>query len=187
MPTARCLLFDLDRLAIPGAVGARIGLVEPADPEVDDRPHAQELLAARVPEVLAGLGRHDARHQAAATLANPRRALEPLEARLELGHAFGVGRRDRADGRRARRGGPPWFGHRRPPSRPAFAGASNMIRSVPLSIFAPFVAAPTRARGSSSVRRHPAAWSTSSSDRRDRRTSSRSAKGSSTWSTYVPF
>lgn len=39
-------LLDLDRLAVaPAAGGVRIGLVDPADPEVDDRSDARELLA----------------------------------------------------------------------------------------------------------------------------------------------
>src|SRR5215208_5463594 len=185
----KAALLDLDRLAVAEAAGgAGVGFIQAANPEIHDRANAKELLAARVSEMLAGLRRDHPIHDASAALPEAGRTLESGEASLELSDPVGRG----YSGRLAWRPRPSprpscRFGHGRPPRLPALAGASNWIRNVPSSIFAPFVGASTRARGSNNVRRQPPTWSTSSSDRRLRCISPRSVNGSSTRSTYIPF
>src|SRR4051812_31958954 len=62
---------SVDRDRLPVVVpGPAVHVVYPIDPEVDDRPEAEELLAGGVPEVVAGLGRHHPAHEGPATLAH---------------------------------------------------------------------------------------------------------------------
>src|SRR5690349_12622866 len=78
-------LVDLDRLPPRVGAGARVGILDAPDPEIDDRADAEELLPAGVAEVLARLLRDDAIHHPAAALTKPGRALEAREPCLELG------------------------------------------------------------------------------------------------------
>src|SRR5205809_6759314 len=77
--------IDLDLLPADIVTGARFGIVDAADPEVDDRTEAEELLAARVAEVPARLGGHDPVHHPPAPFPHARLALEAGQPFLELG------------------------------------------------------------------------------------------------------
>jgi hypothetical protein len=83
------VILDLDRLAVATAAGgARIGLVDARDPEAHDRADAEELLAAGVAEVLAGLGRHHLVQHGSTAGTEARRPFEARGARFELGQAL---------------------------------------------------------------------------------------------------
>jgi hypothetical protein len=59
-------------------------LIDPADPEIDDRANAEQLLPTRIPEVAAGLRRHDPVEQMAPAFAEACTTLDPRQPRFEL-------------------------------------------------------------------------------------------------------